>query len=445
MKNIYKNKIKGIALSSIVAFSTAASAQQSIYHYKDGDVTKKELLSNIDSVAISDNKILHYRNGQVIYEVSSSYVDSIALEPRIYLTTTEINLKSGSYAKDLDLKSSPSGEVSVSDVIWTSSDQAVAMVSDGRVTPINEGECVITGRYGSRTVSCNVKVTYSLEINGCEVVDLGLPSGTLWAKYNVGGWEPEARGKYYAWGETKEKSTYYTNSQWFGYTADQLYTKSVIDAVSDPLAKYSTGNLKSTYDAASKVWGSNWRMPTLSEFSELAELESNWVEVNGVYGREFIGNNGNTLFLPAYGWKRENFEGSNLNSDQVTGMYWTSTFFSKSEAYLLSFKKDTLYLKDYQVGYGNQIRAVVNTSSNSFALSYKKIAVHLTDGPFSLGFISLSNGTISASDVTWTSTDEDVATVSDGIVTPVGVGGTTIIAKYGSKTLTCIVYVIEEP
>ena len=46
--------------------------------------------------------------------------------------------------------------------------------------------------------------------NGHEFVDLGLPSGTLWATCNVGATSPEQRGLYFAWGETE------------GYSADQV-------------------------------------------------------------------------------------------------------------------------------------------------------------------------------------------------------------------------------
>ncbi len=45
-------------------------------------------------------------------------------------------------------------------------------------------------------------------INGHEAVDLGLPSGTLWATCNVGASSPEELGDYFAWGETKPKEKY---------------------------------------------------------------------------------------------------------------------------------------------------------------------------------------------------------------------------------------------
>ena len=46
------------------------------------------------------------------------------------------------------------------------------------------------------------------QANGHEYVDLGLPSGTLWATCNVGASKPEDYGDYFAWGETKKKDVY---------------------------------------------------------------------------------------------------------------------------------------------------------------------------------------------------------------------------------------------
>ena len=52
-------------------------------------------------------------------------------------------------------------------------------------------------------------------INGHEYVDLGLPSGLLWATCNVGATKPEERGDYFAWGETTPKETYsWDNYKW---------------------------------------------------------------------------------------------------------------------------------------------------------------------------------------------------------------------------------------
>ncbi len=154
-----------------------------------------------------------------------------------------------------------------------------------------------------------------------EYVDLGLPSGTLWATMNVGANSPEEYGDYFAWGETTPKDVYDWNTyKWC--MGD--YNK---------LTKYCT---KSNYgyngftdgkteldpedDAATANWGPEWCMPTYEQIQELtANCSSEWTERNGVYGRLFTSDiNGATLFFPAAGYHSSvGFEVG------TTGNYWS--------------------------------------------------------------------------------------------------------------------------
>ena len=89
--------------------------------------------------------------------------------------------------------------------------------------------------------------------NGHEFVDLGLPSGTLWATCNVGATSPEQAGLYFAWGET------------VGYTAEQVKSgERVFDKVSYK-ARDILKNLTLEQDVAHVNLGGNWRMPTQKE------------------------------------------------------------------------------------------------------------------------------------------------------------------------------------
>ena len=141
-------------------------------------------------------------------------------------------------------------------------------------------------------------------------VDLGLPSGTLWATCNVGANAPEEYGDYFAWGETSPKDYYFWDSyqhcievvnDW-GYE-DYLLTK----YCSDSYCGYNgfTDDLTTLLpedDAATANWGDGWRMPTLAEFQELLDNTTvTWTQQNGVNGRLFTASNGNSLFLPAAG------------------------------------------------------------------------------------------------------------------------------------------------
>lgn len=139
-------------------------------------------------------------------------------------------------------------------------------------------------------------------INGHEYVDLGL--SVKWATCNIGASSPSDCGDYFAWGETTNKSSY-TESNSVTYCED-------MDDIS--------GN--SNYDAARANWGGTWRMPTLSEIRELvSECTREWITMNDIKGYKVIGPNGNSIFLPATGYRN----GTSLNLVGVYGYYWSST------------------------------------------------------------------------------------------------------------------------
>ena len=100
-------------------------------------------------------------------------------------------------------------------------------------------------------------------------VDLGLPSGTLWADRNIGANSPEGYGDYFAWGETRPKSEYNWSTYKYCKGSDKTITKYCDDS------SYGTVDNKTVLepsdDAATANWGSNWRMPTHGEQVELNE------------------------------------------------------------------------------------------------------------------------------------------------------------------------------
>ena len=143
-----------------------------------------------------------------------------------------------------------------------------------------------------------------------EYVDLGLPSGLLWATCNVGADTPEGYGDYFAWGETTPKDTYtFENYQYwiFEYYDEWGAVVSITKYCNDASYGYNgfTDNLTTLLpedDAAAANWGNGWRMPTKEEFEELYNNTTvTWTQQNGVNGRLFTASNGNSLFLPAAG------------------------------------------------------------------------------------------------------------------------------------------------
>src|SRR5574344_815485 len=142
-----------------------------------------------------------------------------------------------------------------------------------------------------------------------EAIDLGL--SVKWASCNVGATTPEGYGGYYAWGETEGKKVYDEST----YKYYDSSTKSYID-----IGNKISGT---QYDVAHVKWGGSWRMPTDEEFQELCnKCTSTWTTYKGVYGRKFIGPNGNSIFLPAAG---ECFN-THVRYLGGSGCYWSGTF-----------------------------------------------------------------------------------------------------------------------
>ena len=149
-------------------------------------------------------------------------------------------------------------------------------------------------------------------INGHDYVDLGLPSGLKWATCNVGASRPEDYGDYYAWGEIQPKSEYTEENS--------LTFESTIGNIS--------GN--SRYDVARAQWGSSWRLPTEGECKELLEkCKWEWIKVGGYIGGligghkgyRVVGPNGNSIFLPAAGFRH----GTGVTDQGSDGCYWSGT------------------------------------------------------------------------------------------------------------------------
>ena len=201
--------------------------------------------------------------------------------------------------------------------------------------------------------------------NGHEWVDLGLPSGTLWATCNVGADTPEGYGNYYAWGETSTKSTY----NWSTYK----YANGAQDKLTQYCNKSNYGNngftdnlttLQSGDDPATANWGSGWQTPSKSQWVELLQNTTNqWTTKSGVKGRLFTSKkNGQTLFLPAAGYRW----GDELSYAGSYGNYWSSSLYTDSPYYAwsLGFGSDGCVMNGYDRYGGQSVRPVRSSRQN---------------------------------------------------------------------------------
>lgn len=267
----------------------------------------------------------------------------------------------------------------------------------------------------------NVEITATFKERVVEkYVDLGL--SIRWASYNVGATNPEDYGDYYAWGEITTKDTY----TWANYKyADGSY---------DTLTKYNNSSsygtvdnkttLETEDDAATANWGGNWRMPTVDEWQGLKDnCTWTWTTLNGVNGYEVKATNGNSIFLPAAGHRKDDI----LYSAGTGGYYWSNLL----SAYYPSYVQDMYFYSDYHGtgnygrNYGLSVRPVLDpykltltydTAQGTATLSQDKayedteITVNVTPSSgYELSSITVNGTAITGN--TFTMPDSDVSVV----------------------------------
>ena len=212
--------------------------------------------------------------------------------------------------------------------------------------------------YHERYMGFNVRAVRAPEEPQHEYVDLGLPSGTLWATCNVGANSPEEYGDYFAWGETEAKDYYYfSNTKWVIFiNGAYCYLTKYCTRSEDGYNGFTDGKteLDPEDDAAYVNWGPLWRMPTLDQQKELIDnCSSTWTAHNGVYGYQVTGHNGNSIFLPVAGQRwQDSLYGESF------GFYWSRTLGDYSgSAYFLLVKENFSCGYGYR-SYGHSVRAV---------------------------------------------------------------------------------------
>lgn len=253
------------------------------------------------------------------------------------------------------------------EVTWESSDETVAqIINDGLVLAVAEGTCTITcnATDGSGIkAECKVRVGDAEGVtDGHEWVDLGLPSGTLWATCNVGANSPEKYGGYYAWGETTTKTDYGWSTYKYSKGSNTTMTKYCTDS------KYGyngfTDNMTELLpedDAATANWGSNWQMPSRAQSEELINSDyttTEWTTMNGKKGRKITSkSNSKSIFLPA----ASRYFGKSLDATTDFGRYWLRSLLTNpsSGAVQLAFNIDDITTGGNDSrSYGQSVRPV---------------------------------------------------------------------------------------
>ena len=224
-------------------------------------------------------------------------------------------------------------------VSWSSSSDAVATVdASGKVTAVSKGTAIIkaeakdgSGKYAS----CYVTVK-TLCPSGA--VDLGL--SVYWGTTNIGASKPEDYGDYYAWGETEPKESYSWSTYKFGTSSSGPFFK--YNTISSYGSVDNKTVLEPEDDVAHVKLGGKWRIPTDAEWTELmAKCTWTWVtnyNGSGINGSLVKATNGNSIFLPAAGYRNS----SDLRGAGSSGCYWSSFLCANypGVAYVISFSSD---------------------------------------------------------------------------------------------------------
>ncbi|MCQ2236347.1 MAG: fibrobacter succinogenes major paralogous domain-containing protein [Bacteroidales bacterium] len=215
---------------------------------------------------------------------------------------------------------------------------------------------------------CGVSVRpicpHSGDTNSHDAVDLGLPSGKLWATCNIGSHLPEEKGGHYAWGEVTTKSDYSWSTYKHVYDGGSNYRDinkyTIDDGVNIETAWYNSSTgifigdnksiLEPTDDVATQNWGTEWRIPTWDEWMELyINTTQEWIEnynATGVNGYKLTstkeGYTNAFIFLPVAGYIKD----SSLTGNGLNGYYWTSSIFEKESdlARYVTFSMNSFYV-----------------------------------------------------------------------------------------------------
>ena len=204
-------------------------------------------------------------------------------------------------------------------ITWTSSDNSIATVVDGKLKAIAEGEVVITAKAGDKTATCIVSVKDPLTYDEGVIIN-----GTKWATRNVAApgtfaVNSEFPGMLYQWNR---------NMGWrINSNDDNIWDGSLPSGT--------------TWEQSNDPSPEGWRVPTLDELESLLDTDkvsNEWAVQNGIGGRKFTDKTtGNSLFLPAVGYR--NWQGT-PEGVGVNGGYWTNTQYDEWNAYRLAFGSD---------------------------------------------------------------------------------------------------------
>lgn len=308
----------------------------------------------------------------------TAHCDVTVLKPVVTMSVSIVRLRNIGETYQLSVSvSQNSGSLPVT---WESADPSIATVNNtGLVTSVSRGITTVKAIVNGVIATCTVNT--SSQFNGHAYVDLGLKDAqgrtVYWATCNVGADKPEDAGLYFAWGETVGYTSDtsdgrrfdWANYKWMksGCSSWGNITKYTFADNQTSADWYSNGKfigdnktvLDPEDDAAHVNWGGDWRMPTYDELNQL-KTKCTWTWDSTKKGYTVKGPNGNSIFLPAAGYRIDSY----LSRGGSYGYYWSSSLDTSDSdgAYCLYFSSGYVDWRNSYRYLGQSVRAVCVSS-----------------------------------------------------------------------------------
>ena len=237
--------------------------------------------------------------------------------------------------------------------------------------------------------------SYSINITENDYIDLGLPSGLLWAKGNI---VKDSQGNYSIGNET-DYGAYYSWGNVVGHREGEGYNFNSSTYTGTTGAGLSVNiPVNNSYDAARANLGTPWRMPDNDEFLELKNnTDQEWVDINGVDGWKFMKKSDHSVFVffPLSGY----YNSTTILTRGSYGYCWSSSYYNGSIGYRMELKTSGVTATGASSrSNGFNIRAVCNI----YYPGRNGAFVYTTDDKFYTAdewTVALSAGTVSNDDV----------------------------------------------
>lgn len=275
----------------------------------------------------TENLYIQTNGSQITTIISYKLKDANPFTPDLSLPSTSLIAKNGDLNELITLDTPNTSDITITNI--TSSNSAIsASIEDnkikltGTIADGNPQSSKLTIYYSingySRSVEINVNAEYK-EVIEYEAVDLGLPSGRLWANIPIGGVHSTLGYKeFFAWGDVIGKSDNDCDTfKWEGAPWPESGPRpNILDA---------------EHDAATVNMGDGWRMPDPEDFYE---LKSNCTLKNEARYVTFTSKiNNNSIQIPNYGGSINSVYGHNY----YQGYFWTRVCNNNSTTPLLFY------------------------------------------------------------------------------------------------------------